>query len=110
MAPASPWAQVLQVGLKILSHFLGGGAPAGDGIDKVDNSSPMQVSERQRQQRAREREREKETQSKRYTANTTNAWTRVEEHVSAVRSKKKSQTSCCGRWPMDQLCVNRRGA
>ena len=42
MAPASPWAQVLQVGLKILSHFLGGGAPAGDGIDKVDNSSPMQ--------------------------------------------------------------------
>lgn len=42
MAPASPWAQVLQVGLKILSHFLGGGAAAGDGIDKVDNSSPMQ--------------------------------------------------------------------
>lgn len=45
MAPASPWAQVLQVGLKILSHFLGGGAAAGDGIDKVDNSSPMQVSD-----------------------------------------------------------------
>ncbi|KAE8751845.1 hypothetical protein FOCC_FOCC001322 [Frankliniella occidentalis] len=43
MAPASPWAQVLQVGLKILSHFLGGGAAAGDGIDKVDNSSPMQL-------------------------------------------------------------------
>ncbi|KAJ1525149.1 hypothetical protein ONE63_009985 [Megalurothrips usitatus] len=42
MAPASPWTQVLQVGLKILSHFLGGGAAAGDGIDKVDNSSPMQ--------------------------------------------------------------------
>lgn len=40
----SPWANLLSVGLKILTAILGGGAPAGDGIDKVDNGSPMQVS------------------------------------------------------------------
>lgn len=34
---------MLSVGLKILTAFLGGGNVAGDGIDKVDNSSPMQV-------------------------------------------------------------------
>jgi len=34
---------LLSVGLKILTAFLGGGNVAGDGIDKVDNSSPMQV-------------------------------------------------------------------
>lgn len=40
----SPWANLLAVGLKILSAFLGGGAAGnGDGIDKVDNGSPMQV-------------------------------------------------------------------
>lgn len=40
----SPWANLLSVGLKILSAFLGGGAAApSDGIDKVDNGSPMQV-------------------------------------------------------------------
>lgn len=43
MAPTSPWANLLSVGLKILTAFLGGGNVAGDGIDKVDNSSPMQV-------------------------------------------------------------------
>lgn len=43
MAPTSPWANMLSVGLKILTAFLGGGNVAGDGIDKVDNSSPMQV-------------------------------------------------------------------
>lgn len=42
-APTSPWANLLSVGLKILSAFLGGGAATGDGIDKVDNGSPMQV-------------------------------------------------------------------
>lgn len=41
--PTSPWANLLSVGLKILSAFLGGGAATGDGIDKVDNGSPMQV-------------------------------------------------------------------
>lgn len=42
----SPWANLLSVGLKILTALLGGGGGAmGDGIDKVDNgSSPMQVS------------------------------------------------------------------
>ncbi|XP_050433305.1 uncharacterized protein LOC126841091 isoform X1 [Adelges cooleyi] len=40
--PASPWANLFSVGLKILTAFLGGGNMAGDGIDKVDNSSPMQ--------------------------------------------------------------------
>ncbi|RZC32932.1 uncharacterized protein BDFB_004492, partial [Asbolus verrucosus] len=39
----SPWANLISVGLKILSAFLGGGASANsDGIDKVDNGSPMQ--------------------------------------------------------------------
>ncbi|XP_065334669.1 uncharacterized protein LOC135935957 isoform X2 [Cloeon dipterum] len=38
----SPWANILAVGLKILSAILGGGAAAGDGIDKVDNASPLQ--------------------------------------------------------------------
>lgn len=42
-APTSPWANLLSVGLKILSAFLGGGVATGDGIDKVDNGSPMQV-------------------------------------------------------------------
>ncbi|ERL88595.1 hypothetical protein D910_05980, partial [Dendroctonus ponderosae] len=33
--PASPWANLLSVGLKILTAILGGGAAAqGDGIDK----------------------------------------------------------------------------
>lgn len=40
----SPWANLLAVGLKILSAFLGGGAQPSDGIDKVDNGgSPLQV-------------------------------------------------------------------
>ncbi|XP_069690655.1 uncharacterized protein [Periplaneta americana] len=39
----SPWANILTVGLKILTAILGGGAGGGgDGIDKVDNGSPMQ--------------------------------------------------------------------
>ncbi|KAK4887024.1 hypothetical protein RN001_003295 [Aquatica leii] len=39
----SPWANLLSVGLKILTALLGGGAIGGDGIDKVDNgSSPLQ--------------------------------------------------------------------
>ncbi|XP_065159853.1 uncharacterized protein [Atheta coriaria] len=38
----SPWANLLSVGLKILTAFLGGGNAGGDGIDKVDNGSPMQ--------------------------------------------------------------------
>ncbi|XP_030747330.1 uncharacterized protein LOC115875902 isoform X3 [Sitophilus oryzae] len=44
VVPASPWTQLLAVGLKILSAFLGGaGQPQGDGIDKVDNGgSPLQ--------------------------------------------------------------------
>ncbi|KAF7278423.1 hypothetical protein GWI33_008458 [Rhynchophorus ferrugineus] len=44
VVPTSPWTQILAVGLKILSAFLGGGAQAqGDGIDKVDNGgSPLQ--------------------------------------------------------------------
>ncbi|XP_035437336.1 uncharacterized protein LOC118267445 isoform X2 [Spodoptera frugiperda] len=38
----SPWANLLSMGLKILTAILGGGASS-DGIDKVDNgSSPMQ--------------------------------------------------------------------
>lgn len=41
----SPWANLLSVGLKILTAILGGGGGGGgDGIDKVDNGSPMQVS------------------------------------------------------------------
>lgn len=44
IAPASPWANLLSVGLKILTALLGGGGQtSGDGIDKVDNGSPMQV-------------------------------------------------------------------
>ncbi|XP_039446821.1 uncharacterized protein LOC120426166 isoform X2 [Culex pipiens pallens] len=39
--PQSPWANVISVGLKIITALLGGGA--NDGIDKVDNGgSPMQ--------------------------------------------------------------------
>ncbi|KAF5286058.1 hypothetical protein FQA39_LY16462 [Lamprigera yunnana] len=39
----SPWANLLSVGLKILTALLGGGTVGGDGIDKVDNgSSPLQ--------------------------------------------------------------------
>jgi hypothetical protein len=40
----SPWANIISVGLKIISALLGGGA-ASDGIDKVDNggTGPMQV-------------------------------------------------------------------
>ncbi|XP_055621280.1 uncharacterized protein LOC129765231 isoform X1 [Toxorhynchites rutilus septentrionalis] len=38
----SPWANVISVGLKIITAILGGGG-ASDGIDKVDNgNSPMQ--------------------------------------------------------------------
>lgn len=40
----SPWANLLSVGLKILTTaLLGVGGGGGDGIDKVDNGSPMQV-------------------------------------------------------------------
>ncbi|XP_068906865.1 uncharacterized protein [Tenebrio molitor] len=39
----SPWANLLSVGLKILTAILGGGVGGNsDGIDKVDNGSPMQ--------------------------------------------------------------------
>ncbi|XP_018571620.1 uncharacterized protein LOC108911227 isoform X1 [Anoplophora glabripennis] len=39
----SPWANLISVGLKILTAILGGGAANNDGIDKVDNGgSPMQ--------------------------------------------------------------------
>lgn len=39
----SPWANIISVGLKIVTALLGGGAN-NDGIDKVDNgNSPMQV-------------------------------------------------------------------
>lgn len=42
LAP-SPWANIISVGLKIVTALLGGGAN-NDGIDKVDNgNSPMQV-------------------------------------------------------------------
>ncbi|CAG9826738.1 unnamed protein product [Diabrotica balteata] len=42
--PTSPWANLLSVGLKILTAILGGGNTGGDGIDKVDNgNSPMQL-------------------------------------------------------------------
>ncbi|XP_067012081.1 uncharacterized protein [Anabrus simplex] len=37
----SPWTNILSMGLKILSAFITGGT-GGDGIDKVDNGSPMQ--------------------------------------------------------------------
>ncbi|XP_044020887.1 uncharacterized protein LOC122860896 isoform X1 [Aphidius gifuensis] len=40
---ASPWSNLLTVGLKVLSAILGGNQQSVDGIDKVDNqSSPMQ--------------------------------------------------------------------
>lgn len=43
-APPSPWANILSVGLRVLSALLGGTQQQADGIDKVDNqSSPMQV-------------------------------------------------------------------
>jgi hypothetical protein len=43
----SPWANLFSVGLKILTAILGGGVGGNsDGIDKVDNGSPMQVSVR----------------------------------------------------------------
>lgn len=42
--PASPWANLLSVGLRVLTALLGGPQQSVDGIDKVDNqSSPMQV-------------------------------------------------------------------
>lgn len=43
--PASPWANLLSVGLRVLTAILGGPQQQADGIDKVDNqsSSPMQV-------------------------------------------------------------------
>jgi hypothetical protein len=44
VAPASSWANIISVGLKIITALLGGGNAGGDGIDKVDNgNSPMQV-------------------------------------------------------------------
>lgn len=46
VAPVSPWANIITVGLKIITALLGGGNQ-GDGIDKVDNgNSPMQVTDR----------------------------------------------------------------
>ncbi|KAK6641966.1 hypothetical protein RUM44_013687 [Polyplax serrata] len=40
---SSPWANIISVGLKIVTMLLGGAMmPTNDGIDKVDNSSPMQ--------------------------------------------------------------------
>lgn len=43
-APASPWTNLLSVGLRVLTALLGGPQQSVDGIDKVDNqSSPMQV-------------------------------------------------------------------
>lgn len=43
-AVSSPWANIISVGLKIVTMLLGGGAqPTNDGIDKIDNASPMQV-------------------------------------------------------------------
>lgn len=48
-ASASPWANLLSVGLRVLTALLGGPQQPVDGIDKVDNqSSPMQVSENKR--------------------------------------------------------------
>lgn len=41
-AAPSPWANLISMGLKILTAILGGGASS-EGIDKVDNGSPMQV-------------------------------------------------------------------
>lgn len=43
-APVSPWANLLSVGLRVLTALLGGPQQPVDGIDKVDNQSPpMQV-------------------------------------------------------------------
>jgi hypothetical protein len=43
----SPWANIISVGLKIITALLGGGNS--DGIDKVDNgNSPMQVRQKQK--------------------------------------------------------------
>lgn len=43
-APPSPWANLLSVGLRVLTALLGGTQQQTDGIDKVDNqSSPLQV-------------------------------------------------------------------
>lgn len=48
-ASASPWANLLSVGLRVLTALLGGPQQPVDGIDKVDNqSSPMQVGENKR--------------------------------------------------------------
>jgi len=45
-ATTSPWTNLLTVGLRVLTAFLGGPQQPVDGIDKVDNqSSPMQVGE-----------------------------------------------------------------
>lgn len=42
----SPWANIISIGLKVITALLGGGAN-NDGIDKVDNgNSPMQVRSR----------------------------------------------------------------
>ncbi|XP_034938851.1 uncharacterized protein [Chelonus insularis] len=41
--PSSPWANLLTMGLRVLTAILGGAQQPVDGIDKVDNqSSPMQ--------------------------------------------------------------------
>jgi hypothetical protein len=46
---ASPWTNLLSVGLRVLTALLGGPQQPVDGIDKVDNqSSPMQVGEKKR--------------------------------------------------------------
>ncbi|XP_043498048.1 uncharacterized protein LOC122521404 isoform X2 [Polistes fuscatus] len=46
--PASPWANLLSVGLRVLTALLGGPQQSVDGIDKVDNqSSPMQVFDKE---------------------------------------------------------------
>lgn len=45
VATPSPWANLISMGLKILSAILGGGGSS-EGIDKVDNGSPMQVQTR----------------------------------------------------------------
>jgi hypothetical protein len=40
----SPWANIISVGLRLVTAFLTGNGNGGDGIDKVDNgNSPMQV-------------------------------------------------------------------
>lgn len=43
-ASVSPWANVISVGLRVLTTLLGGPQQTSDGIDKVDNpSNPMEV-------------------------------------------------------------------